>query len=151
MADFDTTFQSDTNTSFDLGPATPFKFLLLPWEIHESVYHCLFAPQTANVISDMFAYKDGKTLYHSFIDDLAKSAQVLFTCKQIFDEARPILYGNMTFEVSRFGRLPDTWIRNEATSSFVRHVRINVVLHEVGLFAYNSLPEFRHVLPSMRK
>ena len=128
---------------------TALNFLSLPAEIRRNVYNQLFEPSVVWTVPEVYRLTNGRTRTNSFLDNYQTSAQVLMVCASILEEAQPILYGNMTFEVPRYGRLPDIWTHNNFTSQFIRHVRVNVAVSEASTFVQRSQPEYRPIIASL--
>lgn len=112
-----------------LRPSTATSFLSLPSEIRLSIYEAIFpnsivtlkTPQNMSCTSRTAAFVPGVS--NGTIDTVSAhqgSAQILRVCKQIYAEAKPVLYAITTFyvrQVSFAGRLPVAFALEDDSSA----------------------------------
>lgn len=88
----------------------------------------------------------------SLIDDLPRSGQVLSTCTDIFDEAAPIFFRDLTINVDRDGLVPEHWTYARELYSFAPHIRnmcIDINLHDLYNFRDRTTADYSVIMESI--
>ena len=114
-----------------VAPTLQCRLFELPSEIRDRVYRTLFQHKRIAVEADLDIQSANVEIDDrvSFVLPCQRSSQVLYTCRRILDEARPVLLDNTVFVVRRFACpniIPYAALNPAPNAGRMRHLEINI-------------------------